>query len=137
MTDPKRKIEVHQHSIVVLPSRTIEVAPKVGDWTVQEDGSRSTFGPNGWEPYVAPAVTAEEVERRRVADLQHAARAEHAIDLCERALNPAHRTRILKIVAEDEAESERSVELKFSVEESAEIFAAAKSALEKRGKAAQ
>lgn len=55
---------------------------------------------------------------------------EHVFDLCKRG--PAHQARISAIVAEDDAEAERSVRFAFSPEESAAIFQAAEAALRKR-----
>ena len=57
---------------------------------------------------------------------------EIAIDNCERSIiNKAH---ISAIVAEDAAQSERSVRILFTPEESAKIFEVAQTALEARKK---
>ncbi len=56
-----------------------------------------------------------------------------AIDLCERAMIPEHKTKISKITAEDAAESERSVQILLTPEESIQVFAYLKVVLENRG----
>lgn len=52
-----------------------------------------------------------------------------ALNLVERAM--LHRTRIWAILAQDDAQSERSIEYHFSVEDSLEIFKAVDKALKK------
>lgn len=55
---------------------------------------------------------------------------EHAIVLCERGA--AHGAIISRIAAEDEAESERSINLKFTRDESASIFTVTSEILQRR-----
>lgn len=66
----------------------------------------------------------------KLAKVKMAREIEHMFDLCKRG--PAHHARISAIVAEDDAEAERSVRFSFSAEESATIFHAAEAVLRKR-----
>lgn len=68
--------------------------------------------------------------KAKLMKAQEAENIERAIDLAQRAIK--HDAVISRVVAEDAAESERSVVLVFTVEESASIMKAAIAALEPR-----
>jgi hypothetical protein len=66
----------------------------------------------------------------KLRKVQEAKAIEAAVDLAERAIK--HEAKVRALVAEDAAESERSVWLAFTVEESAALFRAAIEALKPR-----
>lgn len=142
MTAPERKrqIEVKPQGIVVLPARTTEAGAQVGDWYRDDNGIELVYDGARFvrddKPPVIPGgenVPDEEAAlRERLRVIQAARQTELGIELCMRAMNPAHGTKISKISAQDAAEGERSIEIELSSEESIFVFGALKHILTKR-----
>lgn len=117
-----RQVEVHPEGILALPERKVDTLTP-GDWYRPSSQERPVvWTGDAWvavQP--APPVSLDDLEAKLLR-VREAKQVQHAITLCAAALKPEHETRIMSIRAEGCAETERSMPLPLTVDETSAVF---------------